>query len=879
MNVVFRLFARTPLLSISLVLLSYHNSFLQAQFCSSTILGQFIVDECTTTISSETYDTFLQKNTPVLLSQNRGLITAHDINVRTSGINSEGAVAINGGAINFTHSNIITLGSGGSGLFSAQTSAGIHSQINATYTNITTSNLGAHGVYAYNGGLINLNNVRVSTSGLNAYGIISEGYLFSGSPINTTINATDTIIETKGHHSTGAISTAIGNLNLSNTYINTMGPQAEGIYVTDSGSIATLLKTEILSAEYDAAHVVDSGALYLTDSKLRSARYAIAVTGGSPTEPNSVIINGGSLISGLDSFHVEDGIAQFRLSNETKVSPSNGNLLNVISHNPFSFTSNVTFTIENMTTKGNIISDNSSITSVYLISNSVFTGIQQNTLTNVDNSSKWIVNGNSDIHSLALAGKLLFKSPTDPTQRESYKILTTQNYKGIDGTIEFNTVLNKDDSPSDILIINGGVAEGSTSFNIHNTTGKGALTTSDGILIVDTINNGTTTNKAFYLVDPLLIGPYEYNLYRGGVDGNNPDNWYLRSSLTSYSRSDSTSIVPNYRQEVSLYAALPSTALIYGRMLIDSLQQRTGDDAFLFKKRDPKVKCKKENSFFNHFWSRVIAKDGKQDGKNFFHQGPNFKFNMYAWQAGLDIYRNVSSDGTRDYVGILEAIGHGRSEVKHFTHVKAGTNKFEAYTVGGYWTHFSPTGWYTDCLFTKTWYEGVRAQSTRLRALKTRGEDFVGSIESGYSWNLRENLTIEPQGQLIYQTVCLDKSKDRVSTVDFHQTRSFVGRIGIRFSNQWLLEDSPSSLPGPLMAWLRTDYLHDFNGKSKTFFPSEDGPIGITSNLHEDWLETTVGFTNQLTNSFYLYGSLTADIFLDRCGYSCLGSIGIKGNF
>ena len=129
-------------------------------------------------------------------------------------------------------------------------------------------------------------------------------------------------------------------------------------------------------------------------------------------------------------------------------------------------------------------------------------------------------------------------------------------------------------------------------MKIANTTGAGALTAGNGILVVDAISGGTTVPGAFGLAGPAVAGPYEYTLFRSSVDASNPQAWYLRSTLNCrltptlpecqtpvppeppVPPTPPTPVVPNYRAETSLYAAVPSMALLYGRNLLDTLHER-----------------------------------------------------------------------------------------------------------------------------------------------------------------------------------------------------------------------------------------------------------------------------------------------------------------
>src|SRR5207253_826826 len=154
------------------------------------------------------------------------------------------------------------------------------------------------------------------------------------------------------------------------------------------------------------------------------------------------------------------------------------------------------------------------------------------------------------------------------------------------------------------------------------------------------------------------------------------------------------------------------------------------------------------------------------------------------------------------------------------------------------------------------WYNNVKANSKRLQPLKTHGIEYAGSIEGGYAWKFN-CFTVEPQGQIVYQSLSLHDSEDIAAKVDFHRTHSVLGRLGVRLANTWSLGCLPSSQPRQVTAWLRTDIWRDFNGKSKTFFSSEDGPVGIASDIGGNWFEGTLGVTAQITDALSFHGSFT----------------------
>jgi autotransporter family porin len=86
------------------------------------------------------------------------------------------------------------------------------------------------------------------------------------------------------------------------------------------------------------------------------------------------------------------------------------------------------------------------------------------------------------------------------------------NYVGQGGRLVVQTTLAGEGAPSDRLIISTGTATGGTGLIVKNVGGTGDLTVANGILVVDTVNGGTTAPGAFALAGPVVAGPYEYTL-------------------------------------------------------------------------------------------------------------------------------------------------------------------------------------------------------------------------------------------------------------------------------------------------------------------------------------------------------------------------------
>src|SRR5262249_40081871 len=120
--------------------------------------------------------------------------------------------------------------------------------------------------------------------------------------------------------------------------------------------------------------------------------------------------------------------------------------------------------------------------------------------------STWIMTGNSNVTNLVNDPSLIqFTPPTaDPTLLSSYKTLTTVNYLALGAHSGLNPSLGPDPPPSDRLITDGGNASGASPLRIANTIGRGDLTRGNGILVVDTINGGTTAPATFSLAAPVV---------------------------------------------------------------------------------------------------------------------------------------------------------------------------------------------------------------------------------------------------------------------------------------------------------------------------------------------------------------------------------------
>jgi outer membrane autotransporter protein len=553
----------------------------------------------------------------------------------------------------------------------------------------------------------------------------------------------------------------------------------------------------------------------------------------------------------------------------------------------------------------------------------------------------WTMTGSSTLTNLTNdASTINFTPPVaDPSQLASYKTLTVMNYTGANGTIGLNTFLGADASPSDRLVISGGSATGTTFLSIANTIGLGALTTGAGILVVDAIN-GAITDDAFRLAGPVIAGPFEYMLFKGN---DNPEAWYLRSTLNCALPGAPTDLcppppdpppcpvppavgptppppvaptapappgqqVPNFRQEVSLYSAIPNLALLYGRKAVGTLHDRVGDEVS-FDRAPPPVAVTSTAlgdgspgarpratpyveeapvSAAHGAWGRVFAEHGDRNGGCPVLIGPSFDYWFTAVQGGFDALRWQHRDGSRDRAGVFGTIGDAQADVDgrfsdDLTRTgNLGRDSFAAYSVGAYWTHYGAWGWYLDSVVQGTFYD-AKAQSVRIPALETDGWGFAASIEAGYpvkgllgGWAFG-GLSIEPQAQLVYQSIDLGDTRDIAAQVRFDDVESLAGRVGVRFATSGLMP-ALWGLHPPLAttAWFRPSYWHEFNDDPRTLFSSEIGFLPFRANIAENWVELNTGLAVQVDRHTALFTSGSYDIDTEGDGEAWQGKIGLK---
>ena len=475
--------------------------------------------------------------------------------------------------------------------------------------------------------------------------------------------------------------------------------------------------------------------------------------------------------------------------------------------------------------------------------------------------------------------------------------LTTPNYAGQGGRIAMNTLLGDDSSPSDRLVINGGTASGSSSLIVTNAGGAGAVTTGNGILLVDAVNGGTTATSAFTLGNAggyVAAGPYAYTLQRSSVDASGLQNWYLRSTVNCAAAPSNPACKnpeppvppnppeppnpptpvppapPNSRPEVSTAVATPELALRYGSTFLDSLHERIGEARYALPSTPTG-----SNSLA---WGRVIGVTGERNGSNsgiLGSRGPDYDYKIYGLQSGVDLYRRANANGSMDHAGAYVAFGRATADVDHLDGRSAGQAAMNGVTLGGYWTHIGKEGWYVDAVMQGTRYDVDNGRSPAGYNLDTRGFGFATSLEGGYPFRLNDEWVIEPQAQLVFQNVNLNDANDGAAKIRFNDVDSLRGRVGVRLARTVELDPGPD---GKRVAttWLRASLVNEFLTNPTTEFSSQNGYVPFRADMKGASVQLNLGADVGVKRNVSMYGSVGSEISLRGDGQNFNGKLGVK---
>ena len=806
--------------------------------------------------------------------------------------NTNGALARNGGHIELPNGMDITVNGNGANAVNAENDSAPGSFIDATHgTTLTVNASNGIGARMLNGGLVQLDNSTVLT--LN--GDTSTGIKLDGTQVPNGTIGPGLVINLNGPNTLGLWAT-ISDAVFVNPAVQPSTVTVDNLTVTgsgliaDSGSTITATNSNItINGQSGSALDVEGGDPFTaggtinfinsTATAVGAARSAARAITGTATDPNVLNISNSTLIgeqsAGITAL---SAFLNVNISNNSQVVGGNGIMVSAVDLSgplglptPTPSVVNLVATTNSVLT-GDAMADDTSTLNMTLQSGALWTGAAQNvTNVNVGATATWDMTADSTVSQTTTnAGLIQYAAPTgDPTLLTSYKTLTTTNYVGQGGTIGLNTFLGDDTSPSDRLVINAGTASGNSFLHFSNTGGPGALTTANGILVVDAINGATTTAGAFTMANPeLRAGAFDYRLFQGGLNGSDPNNWYLRSTMIMppippIPPVPPTPPMPIIGPELATYGVVQPMAQQLGRAMLGTHDDRFGDlyqmpcepTAPIYTKGPVYTKApttdRGTDGWRPAVWGRLFGQqidnhyqatlaDPRDDGQ------------ITGFQTGVDVLRSDSLiAGHKDYAALYFSYGNANVDVSGLvTNAAATANVLQhtgalnlnAYSGGAYWTHYGPQGWYVDLVLQGTSYSDAAA--TQFAHLDTSGTGFISSIETGYPIAVPQvgfGFVLEPQAQVLGQWINFDAGNDGLGPVALGTTSETTARVGVK--GKWTIPTDGGQVWQP---YVRANFWSDFGGTAATLFGSDSIPLFS----HAQYMDVDAGFTTKIDTHF-----------------------------
>jgi len=766
-------------------------------------------------------------------------VTAQGVSFTTTGANGYGVLADAGGQAQVNGGTIHTATDWSFALIAGSDPSPIASQLTATNVTMVTAGQAAHAVATLSQSHATLSGGSITTNGIGANGIMA--YQAS------TVVASGTTITTTGEAGRGVTALEGSTVELHNVTLHTTGLSADGLRSFFFNSGAGFQPTALNSILVDGGSVTaDQGA----GIRVAGANAAITVQNGA------VVTSGINRLMDVLAENGNPGHATLTANNATL----NGDIdVDAASTATVTLSNNAVLTgavqgVQQM----NVIGSRWTLTG-----NSTITGTLTNAGTIQFTPPSQASTSTSDVPvSLSLSPST--GTPSTPSGFQDnavgvalatggFKTLTTVNYVGAGGTLGLNTFLGADNSASDRLVINGGSATGISSLHITNAGGPGAETTGNGILVVEVTNGGTTEPGAFTLAGEARAGAFDYRLFRGAPNDPPADpianDWFLRSTFVNGPGGPEEPIGPTPPPEVlppgvfpiigpelATYGVVQPIARQIGLTTLGSLHERVGDaaadaaclnatpdDGAAFTKAPPAP-----NSCRQAVWGRLFGQQIDNHYQAF--ADPRASGQVAGIQTGIDVWRGSLIPGHSDTAGFYFAYGNGHVSVDGLVTNPAatayvlqhtGSVNLNAYSLGGYWTHYGPTGWYIDAVLQGSFYNGDA--STQFASLPTNGTGFTSSLEAGYPIPLPwfgPRFVLEPEGQIIWQQLSFRDGNDGLGAVALGTTSGASGRLGLR--GKWTINDPAGRVWQP---YVLANVWRDFGADSTTLFGPDPVPL------------------------------------------------------
>lgn len=488
---------------------------------------------------------------------------------------------------------------------------------------------------------------------------------------------------------------------------------------------------------------------------------------------------------------------------------------------------------------------------------------------------------------LTNAGNVNFGTSTDNI------LHITGNYTGNNGMLTINAVLGDDMSKTNKIVIDGDTS-GTTFLHVNNRGGTGDATTSG----IEVITVGGSSDGDFILdaqyrtggKPVIVIGAYEYGLYKGNAQGQDTNDWYLISKKTPDDPKPEPEPTPNPnpnpnpenpntdpepKPEAKLQAGAPVyeayTQHLLGMNEVSTLRQRTGNRVWVGQTAEPV----KAVSMGNGVWGRIEGAHNRLEPDRT-TTGTQTRQNIFKMQAGIDGEFLENEQGSL-IGGLFGRYMHGKTRTSSRDFV-SGDISTDGYGLGGTLTWYGENGFYADALTQATWYDSdltTSAEGAAALATGSRAFGYAVSLESGQQLSINDRWSVTPQGQLVYSSVDADNFIDGFgSAVRLDRGESLQGRLGLNldYASSWQNDKGT------------TDRANLY-GIANLYYEFRDGTradlagVSLASRQDRLWGGLGVGGTYSFDNECYsLFGEGLINTSLNNFGnsYALKGNVGFR---
>jgi len=835
-------------------------------------------------------------------NQGGGLVTLDDVSIVTAGSNATGVQigaqgAIGNGAtenvVQISDSTITTTGYNSAGLLASD-----NATLNAAHAEVLTSGASSFGAAALFGAQVRLSGGSVSTTGDDAWGLVVAGMPATAGDSGTTapsISASGLTVSTSGQNAPAAYVAGGTNLSVADSTLAASGAGSDVVYSaaydTTSAASASIADSTLESAQANGLHASGTAlSVSLDNSTVAAGAHAMIADSGATL---SIVADGSTLTgsadvdakstldaklrthsiwnvtraSNISSLTLDSGTVRYlapaQLNAGGVMLGANGGIVDTGEFDTaLSATIAGTGSLEKtgtgiLTLSGeNTYSGNTAVSAGILRAGSAGAFSATSSFTVASGAMLDLHGFNQTVAGARNSGTIRFGTTAGTV------LNVTGDYGGNEGVLVMNTVLGDSSSVTDLLHVQGSTS-GNTGVQIVNAQGLGALTTGDGIKViqVDGTSGGTFTQSG-----QIEAGAYVYTLYKGGTGSDSANgNWYLRSTLenepssSDQSPTDDSEPVPGNTITGQDAPAIPSARIAYrpgtvGYVMTPQLNANLGFSTLGTLHRrvgDVPGAAAPLNTDNHGVWGRLEGQTLQADTMSRFSTDSRSMVVQFGkdWTLARDTAAGSTHAGVTLSVGSASADFSDRMRSIAGLGTATGTVEMQTQGFGGYWTRYFPDGAYADSVIQFNHYHNRYGDIAGNTATQN-GFGVAVSEELGKAFQVsRLPIAVEPQIQLAYQYLNLKGFNDNVSSVSGTTTHALRGRVGFRLLRSDMENATKTSALTP---YFTANLLRDFISPGKTVV----GGTPIDTTLSRIWADVGLGFTATYGKHGELYGSV-----------------------